>query len=160
MGYLIPVNIVSRLSERQAARTSRREVSGWGRVLVAGYAILAMAASGRSIVQILGSFHTAPVAYTLSAFSAVVYVLATAGLASGEAGRRLAWCTVVVELFGVVSVGLISVLAPELFPRDTVWSHFGQGYGYVPAVLPVLGIAWLESTRRNRPDERQGVART
>jgi hypothetical protein len=27
-----------------------------------------------------------------------------------------------------------------------VWSEFGAGYGYVPAVLPFLGLAWLRRT--------------
>ena len=43
---------------------------------------------------------------------------------------------------GVV-VGALSLLTPELFPRDTVWSRFGSGYGFVPLVLPALGLFWL-----------------
>jgi hypothetical protein len=39
------------------------------------------------------------------------------------------------------------VVEPELFPDDTVWSRFGSGYGWVPAVLPFLGLAWLWHTR-------------
>ena len=35
------------------------------------------------------------------------------------------------------------------FPDKTVWSHFGSGYGYVPLVLPVLGLLWLRANRRH-----------
>ena len=52
----------------------------------------------------------------------------------------------VVELAGVVVVGLASYLVPERFPDKTVWSHFGQGYGFVPLILPIVGLWWL---RRN-----------
>jgi hypothetical protein len=52
-----------------------------------------------------------------------------------------------VELLGVVSVGALSSAAPELFPDKTVWSHFGQGYGFLPLVLPFAGLAWLWHTR-------------
>lgn len=158
MGYLISVKIVSRLRERQARRKRRDGVRGAGRVLVAAYAILALAALGRSTVQILGSFATAPLAYTLSAVSAVIYLVATIALAQGERARTLAWGAVVIEFVGVVTVGLISSLAPELFPKDTVWSHFGQGYGYVPAILPVLGMAWLESSKHAPSHGSQGAA--
>jgi hypothetical protein len=48
---------------------------------------------------------------------------------------------------GVLVVGLASYLLPEAFPDKTVWSHFGSGYGYVPLVLPVLGLWWLRRTQ-------------
>src|SRR5690606_40625900 len=46
-------------------------------------------------------------------------------------------------LVGVLVVGILSLLTPELFPRDTVWSRFGSGYGYIPLVLPAVGLVWL-----------------
>ena len=52
-----------------------------------------------------------------------------------------------IELVGVIGIGAFSYLAPEDFPDATVWSHFGQGYGFVPVVLPVLGLLWLRRTR-------------
>ena len=48
-----------------------------------------------------------------------------------------------VELVGVLAVGLASVLLPEEFADATVWSQFGRGYGYVPLVLPVIGLWWV-----------------
>ncbi|MFV0253989.1 MAG: hypothetical protein ACK5H2_11745 [Beutenbergiaceae bacterium] len=123
---------------------TRRPAFGAGRVLIVAYAVFAVAATSRAGVQLIRNAAEAPVAYGLSAFSAVVYVLATVALAhNGRRLRMVAWVTVVIELTGVIVVGLISVTYPELFPRDTVWSGFGRGYGYVPLVLPVLGIGWL-----------------
>ena len=55
-----------------------------------------------------------------------------------------------VELLGVLVVGLLSIFDPILFPAKTVWSGFGAGYGYVPLVLPILGMLWLYH-RRPRP---------
>ena len=56
-------------------------------------------------------------------------------------------CTV--ELVGVLVVGTASYLVPDAFPDKTVWSHFGQGYGFVPLVLPVLGLLWFRKVERD-----------
>ena len=126
--------------------TSTRE--GPGRLLVAVYAIFAVAATARSAVQIATDFDAAPVAYTLSACAALVYVLATVGLARSTPGsRRVATVAITVELVGVLAVGTLTLLDEELFPDQTVWSGYGAGYGFVPLVLPVLGLAWLWRTR-------------
>jgi hypothetical protein len=89
------------------------------------------------------------VAYTLSAVAAAVYLVATVSLAI-DAGwaRRTAWFAVGLELVGVVAVGALTVADPDLFPDETVWSAFGAGYGYVPLVLPLLGLLWLWRTRQ------------
>lgn len=122
----------------------RRGATGIGRVLIAVYGILALAATGRSFVQIATKFDQAPLAYSLSALAAVVYIVATVALALGTRARRLAWITIVFELTGVLVIGAISLLRPELFPHDTVWSRFGMGYLFIPLALPVLGIWWLK----------------
>ncbi|CAN5291013.1 MAG: hypothetical protein H0V13_04120 [Nocardioidaceae bacterium] len=130
------------------AEPTRSLSSGPGRVLVAVYAVLALSATGRSVVQLVTKGDEAPVAYTLSAVAAVVYIVATVGLARSTPGsRRVAWVAISAELVGVLLVGLLSVVDVTLFDDASVWSDFGQGYGYVPLVLPVLGIAWLLRTR-------------
>ena len=120
---------------------------GPGRILVAVYAVLALAATGRSIMQIALYFSRAPLAYTLSALAALIYIVATVALARGtRTSARVAWASISIELVGVLVVGALSYVLPELFPDKTVWSHFGAGYGYVPLVLPVLGLWWLHRT--------------
>lgn len=121
---------------------------GPGRLLVAVYGLLALAATGRSVLQISEYFDRAPLAYILSAVAALIYIVATVGLAHGNrASVRVAAVAVTIELIGVLVVGAISYAIPSAFPDKTVWSHFGQGYGYVPLVLPVLGLLWI---RRHR----------
>jgi cytochrome bd-type quinol oxidase subunit 2 len=124
-----------------AGRTS----TGFGRVLVIVYAVFAVSASARAGVQIVRNFSEAPVAYTLSAAAAVVYVVATVALARDA--RRVATVAVLIELVGVLLIGVLSVVDPALFPRDTVWSGFGRGYGFVPLVLPAVGLWWIWHTR-------------
>jgi hypothetical protein len=122
--------------------------SGAGRVLVAIYGVFALAATARSLVQLFTKADEAPLAYALSALAGVVYVAATLGLAEiGPQPRRLAWAAVGFELVGVLTVGTLTVLDPELFPDQTVWSSYGAGYGWLPLVLPFVGIAWLLRTR-------------
>ncbi|GAA0353089.1 hypothetical protein NE235_25905 [Actinoallomurus spadix] len=121
--------------------------SGPGRVLIAVYGVFALAASARAGVQIATKFHEAPVAYLLSAFAAVVYVLATVMLArSGRTSYRVAVASCTVEFVGVLAVGTYSLTDRAAFPDPTVWSGFGSGYGFVPVVLPVLGLLWLRRT--------------
>ena len=122
--------------------------SGAGRVLVAIYGVFALAATARSLVQLLTKADEAPLAYGLSALAGIVYIAATLGLAEvGPDPRRVAWAAVGFELVGVLTVGTLTVLDPELFPDQTVWSSYGSGYGWLPLVLPFAGIAWLLRTR-------------
>lgn len=124
---------------------------GVGRVLIAVYAVLALAATARSAVQLISRFDEAPLAYLLSALAGVVYVLATIALiGKGDVWYRIAWATIVFEFVGVLVVGVVSLVVPELFPDDTVWSQFGRGYVFIPLVLPVLGMLWLVRTRPGR----------
>jgi hypothetical protein len=128
--------------------------TGPGRVLIAVYAVFALSATARAAVQLATRFHQAPLAYLLSAFSGVVYILATVGLArTGQRARRLAWTAVLIELAGVLVVGALSLADPVAFPQATVWSGFGAGYGWVPLVLPVLGLLWLFRTGRTGPEQ-------
>jgi cytochrome bd-type quinol oxidase subunit 2 len=120
--------------------------TGFGRVLVFVYGIFAVAASARSMVQLATKASEAPLAYVLSALAGVVYCVATYGMATDR--RRLALAAVLVEVVGVVVVGAWSLMDPDAFPDQTVWSDFGQGYGYVPAVLPFVGLWWLLGRRR------------
>lgn len=113
-------------------------------MLVAVYGIFAIAATSRSAVQLATRFDQAPIAYVLSAFAAGVYVLATVTLAVDSRRIALAACTV--ELVGVLAVGAASHVAPNAFPDATVWSFFGVGYGFIPLVLPVVGLWWLRRT--------------
>ena len=124
------------------ARATR---SGPGRVLIAVYAIFALSATARAGVQIATKFSQAPLAYLLSALAGVVYIVATVALARGM--RRLAWAAVGFELLGVLVVGTFTVLVARDFPDDTVWSAYGRGYGFVPLVLPFVGLFWLWHTR-------------
>ena len=119
---------------------------GVGRLLIAVYGVFALSASARALYQLLTEFSQAPVAYLLSLVSALVYVFATLALAK-DSWRKFAPFAVWFELVGVVVVGALSFLAPELFAHPSVWSGFGVGYGYVPLLLPILGLIWL---RRNR----------
>ena len=125
---------------------------GPGVVLVAIYGVLALAATGRSIMQIALYFSRAPLAYVLSALAAVIYIVATVALARGSrTSARVAWAAIAVELVGVLVIGALSYAVPSAFPDKTVWSHFGQGYGFVPLVLPVLGLWWFRRVDRAVP---------
>ena len=119
-------------------------------IIVSIYVVLSLAALGRSSFQILTKFDDAPLAYSLSALAAVVYVIATVSVALGHRpiARRVAQWSLSFELAGVLGVGALSLVRPELFPDQTVWSQFGMGYLFIPLVLPVLGLWWLTQRAR------------
>lgn len=131
--------------------------TGPGRVLVAVYGLFALAATARALTQIATKFEVAPLAYLLSALAGAIYIVATVTLARGtRVSRRVAYVAIGLELLGVLVVGSLTLADPELFPDATVWSDFGLGYGFVPLVLPFLGLLWL---RRTRPRPAPPVGR-
>jgi hypothetical protein len=138
--------------DKSPAPTNTRN-TGPGRLLIAVYAIFAISATARAGYQILTKFYEAPLAYLLSAFAAVVYVVATVSLAKpGRTAFKVSVVAVLVELVGVLVVGALSVFDSVNFPHETVWSLFGRGYGFIPLLLPILGLIWLY---RRRPSSQQ-----
>jgi hypothetical protein len=132
--------------------------TGPGRLLVAIYALFALAATARAGVQIATKFSHAPVAYVLSAFAGAVYILATVTLTIGNpVARRIAVVSCSIELVGVLAVGTWSLADPASFPDATVWSGYGSGYGFVPLVLPVFGLLWLRRWNRRPRTQRTTV---
>lgn len=131
---------------------------GPGRLLTAVYAVFAVAASARAGLQLATRYEQAPVAYLLSALAAGAYVVATVALLRDR--RRLALVAVLIELAGVLAVGTLSLIDRDAFPDQTVWSGYGSGYGYVPLVLPVLGLLWLRRRgRATKGSDDEGAGR-
>ena len=154
-----PGRLQSRFGPREGSRRTDPKSSGLGRVIIVVYGIFSLSAGVRSLYQILTQFDVAPLAYLLSLFSAAVYVLAAIALAkTGPRWHRIATGAVLVELIGVLGIGAWTFAAPQLFADETVWSHFGQGYGYIPLLLPIVGLIWLRRTRplTVRPAEPAG----
>lgn len=131
-------------------------LTGLGKALIAVYGILALAATFRSIYQIATKFEQAPVAYSLSALAAVVYIVATIALiGKTPVWRTVARVAITFELVGVLVVGTLSIVAPGLFGHPSVWSWFGSGYLFIPLILPVLGLIWLARDARQRAVQRE-----
>ncbi|KWR74139.1 hypothetical protein RN04_00335 [Arthrobacter sp. W1] len=136
-------------SANKAPKPSRS--TGLGRVIIAVYGILALAATVRAVYQIMSKFDEAPIAYSLSLVSGLIYILATFSLSSAKRGAWLvSLYAVAIELVGVIVVGILSLTHPEEFAHPSVWSGFGEGYGYVPLVLPIIGLWWLYRNRNER----------
>lgn len=110
-------------------------------LLIAVYGVLGISATGRAVYQLATKFDEAPISYSLSALAAVVYVFATILMVRGNV--TLTRLTMAFELLGVLTIGLLSLSAPELFNHATVWSRFGAGYGYLPLALPIIGLYWI-----------------
>jgi hypothetical protein len=119
------------------------------RVVIALYAILTLAALGRSSFQVITKFDEAPLAYSLSTVAAVLYLVATITLAysARSAARTIATVVLSIELGGVLAIGAASLALPQLFEDATVWSQFGLGYLFIPLFLPILGLWWLRRGR-------------
>jgi hypothetical protein len=118
---------------------------GVGNLVVAIYGVFAISATVRATYQLIRRYDEAPLAYWLSLFSALVYLVATLALARNKVA--LAKYTLTSELIGVLTIGLLSVLVPSLFAHPTVWSFFGMGYGFIPLALPIFGLWWLSGRK-------------
>ncbi|MEU5219761.1 hypothetical protein AB0G79_26730 [Streptomyces sp. NPDC020807] len=126
-----------------------RLVTGPGMLLVWLYGVMSVGAVSRSIYQIATEFDRAPLAYSLSAVAAAVYVFITYTLVrGGEKARRAALFCCAAELAGVLVVGTWTLVEPSAFPDATVWSDFGYGYVFIPVLLPLTGIWWLRKAAK------------
>ena len=122
--------------------------TGPHKLLLTVYAIFTLAAGARSAVQIARDWDAAPLAYSLSVLAAVTYALGWVAIRRAAAGS-LGFAAVMlwIELAGVLGVGTVSLARPGWFPEPSVWSGYGIGYGFVPALLPILGLLWLQRQR-------------
>lgn len=133
------------------AVTPQQKNSGFGRILVVIYAVFTLSAGARSLYQVIRKFDEAPLSIGLSALSALIYLVATIALAKkGDGAWKVSLIAVGIEMVGVILVGIFSYLQPQHFELASVWSHFGSGYGYIPLVLPMVGLWWLYRTNPAR----------
>jgi hypothetical protein len=123
------------------------------------YALFILASGSRAAVQIATKFHVAPLAYVLSAVAAVTYIVGWFAIRRAAHGRpRLAEVMLWVELAGVVVIGTLSLVKRSWFPDASVWSDYGSGYGWVPAVLPIAALLWLHRTHERVPERQKETA--
>lgn len=115
--------------------------------LVVVYAILSLAAAGRSVVQITTKFSEAPLAYSISFLSAVLYAVIAVAIWRGS--YKLALWGTAVELAGVLVVGTLGIIESSWWPDETVWTGYGSAYGWVPLILPITALWLLIAGRRN-----------
>lgn len=140
--------VTDTMTDEGRRRGGGRASRGFTAVLLMVYGLFALASTARSAVQILRDFDRAPVAYLLSLVSAITYIAVTVVLARRGRDSVAALVLVIVELAGVLVVGTLTIVDPQLFPEATVWSQFGSGYGYVPLALPVIALTYILLGRR------------
>ncbi|WP_326504268.1 hypothetical protein [Rothia nasimurium] len=132
-------------------KASATKNSGFGRLLVVIYGVFTLSAGARALYQVIRKFDEAPLSISLSALSALIYLVATIALAKkGEGAWKISLAAVSIEMAGVLIIGIFSYLQPQHFELASVWSHFGSGYGYIPLILPMVGLWWLNKTRPAR----------
>lgn len=113
--------------------------------LLAAYSLLAFAAVGRSTYELIFKFDEAPIAYSLSTFAALVYLVAVWAIWRGDrVGIIVGRIACTFELAGVLIVGTITTFGDtEAFDVGTVWSYYGRDYGWLPLFVPALALWWL-----------------
>ncbi|WP_324615305.1 hypothetical protein [Nesterenkonia sedimenti] len=124
---------------------------GIGMLIITAYGVFAVSSFARAGYQIVPlpqedkvQFADAPLALTLSAFAAAVYIIATLALArTTTTAWKVAMVAVLIEMIGVIGVGAWTLVQPELFEVATVWGGFGRDYGFIPLILPFVGLFWL-----------------
>lgn len=135
-------------SENSETTPQEIELPRWlkvaGFILGISYPVLAISTFFRAAYQLF--FKEGVDNYVGPALTAVActcYLLATVGF---FVRQRWAWklsvSVLTFESFMTLTIGTLSILYPEMI-GSTVWRHFGQDYGFVPLVQPLLGLAWL-----------------
>lgn len=131
---------------KSAQKESGNKLRGDAQVaLLAAYSLLAFAAVGRSTYELIFKFDEAPVAYSLSTFAALVYLVAVWAIWRGDrVGIIVGRIACSFELAGVLIVGTITTFGDsEAFDVGTVWSYYGRDYGWLPLIVPALALWWL-----------------
>ncbi len=127
------------------------ERQGPALALASIYALFALAAGARSLVQLATRAGDAPIPYALSAAAAAIYLAGAVVLhRQGTHATRTLRAICAVELAGVLIVGTASVARPSAFPDATVWSSYGAGYACIPLILPIMGLALTTPDHRLR----------
>ena len=138
-------------SSAKSAGTPASETSGYsalmsaaGYVLAISYPVLALSTGVRALYQLFFKEDiTSLIAPVLSLVAAIVYLLAAIGFAYR---RTWTWWLslgpLAFETLFVLLIGTLSFTHPDLIGH-TVWTHFGQDYGWFPLIQPILGLAWL-----------------
>lgn len=112
--------------------------------LLAAYALLAFASVGRSTYELAFKFDEAPLAYSLSTFAALVYLVAVWAIWRGDRlGIIVGRIACTFELVGVLTVGTLTVMGNEALDVGTVWAYYGRDYGWLPVIVPALALWWL-----------------
>lgn len=139
-------------TDRSVAEPAPARIRGDAQTaLLAAYGILAFAAVGRGTYELAVKFEEAPLAYSLSAFAALVYCVAVWGIARADRlAVRVARVSCTFELVGVLVVGTITAIDSTAFPAGTVWSLYGRDYGWLPLVVPILALWWLSRRHPER----------
>lgn len=115
-------------------------------MLVAAYTLLAVAAGSRAVVQLATKSGAGATPYVLTLVAAVVYVvLALALRRTSPRARLVATAAAAAELAGVLAVGTVEQLHP--WQDSTVWSGYGEGYLWLPPVLPIASLVVLGRSR-------------
>lgn len=114
-----------------------------GYILGISYPLLALSTGARGAYQLFFRDDLPTLAPALTIFSSLLYLIAAVGFFKRT---RHAWRVSVtalsIEAVGVLTVGTLSFLAPDLIGH-TAWSHYGMDYGFFPLIQPLLGLAWL-----------------
>ena len=95
---------------------AKASTQGFGRVLMGLYTVFAIASGVRAVYQIFAKFSVAPLAYSLSAVAALVYLVAVVALRRRSvAAWRVTLAVCIFELAGVLLVGTATLFEPQLF---------------------------------------------
>ena len=126
---------------------------GWGRALVFVYGVFAVAATGRSVLQISTEFDKAPLAYCLSLLAAAVYLVATTALLlGGRTGWRVAAVAVSVELQGCCRSVRSAMQRPTCSPTRPSGRTSARATGTCPgAAVRRPRLAAAHATRAGYP---------
>ncbi|WP_314717629.1 hypothetical protein [uncultured Actinomyces sp.] len=122
----------------------RRPAHGWGRLLVAFFAVVGLVIFVPALVALIREPSQDPVVGVINVVAGLLYLLLAVCVAhNGRRMRIVGWICLTALLTGAVLLGVVTAagLAPDL--ESSVWLDGGRHLWFVPLVAPVVAGVWM-----------------
>ncbi|VEG25850.1 hypothetical protein [Actinomyces howellii] len=134
----------ARAPEVRPVEDRRRPAYGWGRLLVAVFAVFGVVVLVPAAVALVRDPGRAPVIGSLNVAAGLLFILLAVCVAhNGRRMRLVGWMSLTALLTGALLVGLLTWTGTAPLLAGSVWAHGGRRLAFLPLALPVVAGVWM-----------------
>lgn len=128
----------------RAVEDRRRPAYGYGRVLVAVFAVMGLVVLSPAAVSLARDPSAAPLVDAVDiAVGLLFLVLAVCVAHNGRRMRVLGWTCLSALLVGAIVVGALTWAGAAAGVEGCAWTDGGVDLLYLPLILPIVGAVWM-----------------